>query len=267
MSKIFEGIYLFSDVDGTLATTSGHIPERNIEAINHFVENGGTFGVATGRYLGDIELLEQVDINGLCILNNGACVFDYTKQKLASTSLLPDNIIGTFVEYLKDNKDIGLLIVNDDGYITVKVDDNNRPALDDSYPTKDLSEVKTPYYKILFVINNNMYDKIAELRGLRIDGIDFVQSGRNTLEVTPRDISKGKTFLQICKDFSIDKDKTYFIGDSYNDVSIMRVVGHSACVADSPYDIKDIVDTVVGEFNSGAVADFIEIIEKELKGL
>lgn len=266
MSKIFEGLYLFSDVDGTLATTSGHIPQRNIDAIKHFTDNGGTFGVATGRYLGDIDLLDNVAINGLCILNNGACVYDFPNKKLASTSLLPDNIIDKFVEYLKVNKDIGLLIVNDDGYITVKLDDKNRPSLDDGYTTKKLSEIKTPYYKILFVINNNIYDTISELRKLRIEGIDFVQSGRNTVEVVPYDISKGKTFLQICKDFNINKDKTYFIGDSYNDVSIMRVVGHSACVLDSPYDIKDIVDTVAGEFMTGAVADFIEIIEKDLLG-
>lgn len=262
--KIFEGLYLFSDVDGTLATTSGYIPERNIEAIKHFVENGGTFGVATGRYLGDIDLLDDVDINGLCILNNGACVYDYPKQKLATTSLLPDNIIGSFVEYLNKNTNIGLLIVNDDGYITTTIDEHNRPTLDDSYVTKKLEDVKTPYYKILFVINKNIYNIISELRALNIEGIDFVQSGRNTLEVVPSDISKGNTFLQICDDFNIDKDKTFFIGDSYNDVSIMRVVGHSACVLDSPYDIKDIVDTVVGEFQDGAVADFIEVIEKEL---
>lgn len=262
--KKFDGLYLFSDVDGTLATTSGHIPERNVDAIQYFVENGGTFGVATGRYLGDIDLLDDVNINGLCILNNGACVYDFTQKKLASTSLLPDNIIGTFVEYLKKNPDIGLLIVNDDGYISTIVDENDRPVLDDSYVSKKLSEIKTPYYKILFVINKNMYNTIAELRALHIDGIDFVQSGRNTLEVVPSDISKGKTFLQICNDLGIDNDKTFFIGDSYNDISIMRAVGHSACVLDSPYDIKDIVETVVGEFKQGAVADFIEIIESKL---
>lgn len=262
--KIFEDLYLFSDVDGTLATTSGHIPQRNIDAIKYFVENGGTFGVATGRYLGDIELLEQVDINGLCILNNGGCVYDFTKKKLASTSLLPDNIIGDIVKFLEKNTDIGLLIVNDDGYITTVIDKHDRPVLDKSYVARKLEDVKTPYYKILFVINKNMYDTIGELRALYINGIDFVQSGRNTLEVVPQDISKGKTFIQICNDFNIDKSKTFFIGDSYNDVSIMRVVGHSACVNDSPYDIKDLVDTVVGDFQNGAVADFIEVIEKDI---
>lgn len=264
-NKIFDGLYLFSDVDGTLATTSGNIHERNIKAIKYFVENGGTFGVATGRYLGDIDLLEKVDINGLCILNNGACVYDYTKQKLASTSLLPDNIIDTFVKYLNNNTDIGLLIVNDDGYITVKIDDNDRPCLDDSYVTKNLSEIATPYYKILFVINKNMYATIGELRALHIDGIDFVQSGKNTLEVVPKNISKGQTFLQICSELDIDIKKTYFIGDSYNDITIMEAAGYSACVGDSPYDIKQLVDTVVCDFHDGAVGDFIYKIEELLK--
>lgn len=106
----FENIYLFSDIDGTLANLKDNIPERNVEAINYFVENGGTFGVATGRYLGDIDLLNKVPVNGLCILNNGASIYDYNKKELLHSEVLPDDIINFYVNYLNNNQDIGLLI-------------------------------------------------------------------------------------------------------------------------------------------------------------
>ena len=74
MSKIFDGIYLFSDIDGTLGRTETGIPKRNINAIKNFIENGGTFGVATGRYLSDLDFVKEVPINGYSLINNRASI-------------------------------------------------------------------------------------------------------------------------------------------------------------------------------------------------
>lgn len=46
-----EVLYLFSDVDGTLITDDGIIPDKNFEAIRRFTAEGGRFSLATGRVL------------------------------------------------------------------------------------------------------------------------------------------------------------------------------------------------------------------------
>lgn len=86
----FDGIYLFTDVDGTLASVHDEIPQKNIEAVEYFTSNGGTFSVATGRYLGDISMLDALNINGLSILNNGACIYDFAGKKIVRTQSLPE---------------------------------------------------------------------------------------------------------------------------------------------------------------------------------
>ena len=42
-------IYLFSDFDGTLHSATEGIPQRNLDALQRFVQKGGHFGLATGR--------------------------------------------------------------------------------------------------------------------------------------------------------------------------------------------------------------------------
>ena len=45
----YDGIALFSDLDGTLLDDRRQLSNDNLRAITYFVRNGGSFGVATGR--------------------------------------------------------------------------------------------------------------------------------------------------------------------------------------------------------------------------
>ena len=68
---------ILSDYDGTLSREGLILPEREKEAINEFVSNGGTFAVATGRGFREIEgVFEDTPINAPSILWNGALVLD-----------------------------------------------------------------------------------------------------------------------------------------------------------------------------------------------
>ena len=45
----FSDVLLTVDYDRTLTAPDSTIPERNLEAIRYFMENGGAFTVNTGR--------------------------------------------------------------------------------------------------------------------------------------------------------------------------------------------------------------------------
>ena len=44
--KKFEGVFILSDMDGTLLNSKGEIPCENSRAVRYFMENGGMFAVA-----------------------------------------------------------------------------------------------------------------------------------------------------------------------------------------------------------------------------
>lgn len=82
---LFSDVLLTADYDRTLTDMSAQVPQRNIEAITYFIENGGAFTVNTGRSLpqsGDI--LRQIPMNapflafnGGIAVENGEIIFQY----------------------------------------------------------------------------------------------------------------------------------------------------------------------------------------------
>ena len=74
---MYSDILLCVDFDRTLTGMDGSIPARNIEAIRHFIANGGSFTVNTGRtYVSFLPFLDQVPINAPLLLMNGSGCYD-----------------------------------------------------------------------------------------------------------------------------------------------------------------------------------------------
>ena len=70
---MYSDILLCVDFDRTLTAIDGSIPERNLEAIRHFIANGGSFTVNTGRsYVSFLPFLKTVPINAPLLLMNGS---------------------------------------------------------------------------------------------------------------------------------------------------------------------------------------------------
>ena len=70
---MFSDILLTVDFDRTLTAVDGSIPQRNVEAIEYFIANGGTFTVNTGRsYVSFLPFLDRVPHNAPLLLMNGS---------------------------------------------------------------------------------------------------------------------------------------------------------------------------------------------------
>ncbi len=80
---IFSDILLTVDYDRTLTATDSTIPQRNIDAIHYFMENGGTFTVNTGRSVPMSRgmLIPNVPVNAPLLLYNGSAAYDKNAGK------------------------------------------------------------------------------------------------------------------------------------------------------------------------------------------
>ncbi len=263
MNQIFKDIYLFSDIDGTLGREDIGIPKKNIDAIKRFILKGGTFGVATGRYLSDLtDFLKDVPINGYSIINNGAAIYSFTKKEFLYNKVLPDKSIDYVKKISKDNLDWGIIAVNEKGYLNV----NTKTKFDINFKNSDLSELKGPFYKFLFVVDkDNIKDIINDLNDNEYyKDVYFVQSGDNLFEMVLNDINKGNSLKHFCKQNKIDLKNTYFIGDNFNDKEIMQLAGTSACTFDTDKSLKQKCEFISDCCENGAVAKFIEYIENKV---
>ena len=80
---IFSDVLLTVDYDRTLTAPDSTIPERNIEAIRYFIENGGAFTVNTGRSVPMTKVFrDRIPVNAPLLLYNGSAAYDVAEKKL-----------------------------------------------------------------------------------------------------------------------------------------------------------------------------------------
>ena len=74
---MFRDILLTVDFDRTLTAPDSTIPQRNIEAIEYFMANGGKFTVNTGRSVATFwKYLDTLPANAPFLLYNGSAAYD-----------------------------------------------------------------------------------------------------------------------------------------------------------------------------------------------
>ena len=63
--------------------------------------------------------------------------------------------------------------------------------------------------------------------------------------------------------FESSMQNTAGIGDYYNDIDMLKAVGHSACCKQAPEQLHKMSEYVACHCNEGAVADFLDYIENK----
>ena len=87
---LFSDILLTVDYDRTLTAPDSTIPERNIEAIRYFMENGGAFTVNTGRSVPMARaFIGKVPVNAPLLLYNGSGAYDPNTGELSLLRPIP----------------------------------------------------------------------------------------------------------------------------------------------------------------------------------
>ncbi len=86
---MFDDILLTVDYDRTLTGPDSVIPQRNLDAIRYFMENGGTFTLNTGRSVGTLgALVEVIPVNAPFLLYNGSAAYDHKTGELSQMQII-----------------------------------------------------------------------------------------------------------------------------------------------------------------------------------
>ena len=74
---MFSDVLLTVDYDRTLTAPDSTIPERNLEAIRYFMDNGGAFTLNTGRSTTTMrDLFDKIPVNAPFLLYNGSAAYE-----------------------------------------------------------------------------------------------------------------------------------------------------------------------------------------------
>ena len=268
---MFSDVLLTVDYDRSLTGPDSTIPERNIEAIRYFIENGGSFTVNTGRSLpmAAKNIVGKVPVNAPLLLYNGSADYDAATGQFTRVVPLPlsREVLLTqmqqrfpklnfeeqsFVAHHLARKDAGW-----EGYC-----ENNHCTW--SYDVPDVPFVKAAFYGE-FRENTvaSMYEAteeelavfdeaIAWLEATYGDRLELFRACARIVDIHTKGVSKGVAALELKK--KLGKKILVCVGDADNDLAMMDAADFAFCPADGV--IADRYETVC-KCGDGAVADVI----------
>lgn len=274
----FSGMLLLTDYDNTLhftaetLRTGGPLPPihpRNIEAIRRWMAEGGAFSVATGRALAAFRRqAEQVPVNAPVIVDNGGGIYDLAAERYLVKNFLGPGALDDIAGVLEQFPGISLELYYDGGPVQVmrETDWNRQHAMLTglAYETVDrLKPRQEDLVKALLVAEKASLEQARaymEDRGFR-EKYELIFSSSHLLELTAKGADKGAMALRLkemcgCK-------KLFCAGDHANDLPMLRAADRAFAPANAIAEVLGSGATVVCHCLQGAIADAVEILERE----
>jgi len=268
---LFEDILLTVDFDRTLTAPNGQIPERNMQAIEYFMANGGTFTMNTGRSVATFwQYLDCIPHNAPFLMYNGSAAYDNGELSLLRPidldvwqvldtvhNLFPDmnlEVQGTSVHYLVDPQPemVALYENLQWRYAYAQKDVDMAPFIKFSlFGTPKKPEVST--FFDLTPEDAKRFDEAEKTIAALYPGkVEVFRAAPRIIDVHAKGVSKiaAARALQA----RLGKKTLVCVGDAENDISMLDGADFAFCPADGV--VADRYETVCA-CAEGAVADVI----------
>ena len=278
----FDGVLLASDFDNTLIYTEEALirgepvpplPERNRQALEHFMAEGGRFAVSTGRALAAfVKYADQVPMNAPGVVCNGAAIYDFAKGEYLVTALLDERARERGQQVLEAFPQAAVEAYHIDNVIHAV--HPNEITRHHEHLTKvgvteapSLLDVPLPLGKLLFEADHETLLKIRDFLTDRGWGGDYelIFSGRSLLEMTAKGANKGGMVRRLAELLGIPREHVYCVGDEANDLPMLQWAAEGFAPANCIPAVRDSGATLVSHALDGALADVVELLERKYR--
>ena len=256
------------DLDDTLLNEAVEISPANQTAIARAQAAGLTIVLASGRpspAMTRYADLLHLDTGGYVISYNGAYVTDWSNQEI-----LFDTCLSKFeCELLVDTahtQGVHVQTYLDGAIVTERMNPYTQlEATLTGMPVKIVDNLKSAVQgtvpKVLLLAEP---DKI---RAMQVE-LSHALGGRFTisiskpvfLEFTQRAVDKSRGIDVVCAKLGIAKADVMAIGDSYNDLTMLRDCGVGVAMGNAPDDIKMSANVITADCAANGVAEIIEAV-------
>ena len=270
---IYSDVLLTVDYDRTLTAPDSTIPERNLEAIRYFMDNGGVFTVNTGRSVPmSSSMWDKVPVNAPLLLYNGSAAWDPATGELSAVRAIDLDLWDTVKELLEmfphltvevQAKDAHYNFIHNPKWEAFNIY-NNCP-----HATAQWGQDLGPFLK--FAIYGEFHDSTVAalfdatpeekaemdaaenlLRERYGDQIAVFRSATRIIDVHAGGVSKARAARDLKE--ALGRKILVCVGDASNDIPMLEAADFSFCPGDSA-----LVDRYpsVCSCGEGAVADVI----------
>lgn len=236
------------DVDGTLFTSKGTASEGSVRAIRAAREKGVRVVIATGRSAPEaVWLTELAGCDGRAVVLGGAAVCDAVSGRFLRRWDIPEESAARVMDILRGQPLYCMVFAGEANLLDPPSDDYFRrcyryPAyLDNTVRAEDVAawmgEHHVPLTKIHAQGDPSVFPPL--LRELeKLPGIALTSSGPDNFEVVPEGVDKGKALCLLAEEWGIARSDIAAIGDSDNDLAMLRAVGWPVAMGNASDEVK-----------------------------
>lgn len=268
---MFSDILLTVDFDRTFTGPDSEIPQRNLDAVAFFMENGGSFTINTGRSTASFhKYLGKLPVNAPILMYNGSARWE--NGKLTGLKVLDLDLWETIKTVRKEFPQMNLEIQGADRhylidphpaytafYDTLKWDYRIPQPGDDLGPFLKFSLAGTPRTNAVSTLFEATPQEEAVFNAAQARILELWEDHVVVYRAAPRIIdvhAKGVSKIAAARQLQQELGKKYLVcaGDAENDIPMLEGADYAFCPADSV--VADRFPNVCN-CGDGAIADVI----------
>ena len=255
MSKI-----VFFDIDGTLCDEKMEIPDSTVVAIRQLRSNGHKAFLCSGRARGNIrsKKLEAIGFDGVIaacgnhVEMNGEIIYERILEaelvrkiiRLCRENRMPIVLEGPVKHWLDANG------FEEDPYVDYLFADLGDAAV---VLAEGVDAYTDDIYINKFSADIMEYTDFDTIKNALDDEFDFLIHEGNVVECVPKGTSKATGIEWLCKHLGIAIENTYAIGDSVNDLDMLRFVGHGIAMGNATQIAKDAAEYITTSIHEDGI--------------
>jgi Cof subfamily protein (haloacid dehalogenase superfamily) len=253
------------DVDGTLVGSSGIVHPGVWAAAAAAAACGIHLALCSGRPAFGIalEYAERLDARGWHIFQNGASILNLSTRQSRSVSIPPAQV-GRLVRQARDSGET-LELYGDDTYVAESTSAWAREHADllgvpfEPRPFESLTQAVVRAQWLLSP------PKAKQFMSAPHPGLEVAQSTSPLMPdtwfvgLTSEGVSKGSALRGVAEQYGIALRNVMYVGDSGNDLSALRIVGHPVAMGNADAAVIGAATRTVGHVDEGGLAQALEL--------
>lgn len=253
-----------TDMDGTLLNSKREISEVNRKAIKQAIEDGMIFTIATGRmHKSALPYVEKLGLDDIPIITYNGGMIKTIGGKEIITECIEQDLANEVLEFAQEIGEYCQVYTKSELYYREHCAQSdwyeNAAGVIGHAVGDDLCKYTYEAPKMLII------NKTAELTPINIEKFQKRFEGRlvglnsdpTYIEIMKPTVSKANAMLKLAEIFGVEQKDVLAIGDSGNDVSMLKAAGVGVAVANATPAAKAAAKYFVVSNEENGIADAI----------
>ena len=261
---------VFSDIDGTVLTSSHHVLPSTTLAVKELLQKSIPFVLVSARMPQAIRTVtDEMNVNIPMISYGGALVLDDRQNILYDRKISAADTAAVIKEiklFWQDSVVInyyagdGWFVEDTENKAVVREENITRVKARQADFAQLLADGVLPN-KLLCMTSPPICEMMEKMLGEMFPQLKIMRSSPILLEIMDKTVSKAEGIKIMLEHFGLKANQSIAFGDNYNDLDMLELAGVGVAMNNAPDDVKKTASAVTDDNNHDGIYKFLQKIK------